>query len=75
MHLLWADYFKTYGPIVKSELPGMPRLVASSNPDDIETFLKSTANNPIRSAFISLKTVRDNAPNNYFNKKAGLLPE
>ena len=75
MHLLWDSHFKTYGPIVKLKMPLLPHIVASLNPDDMETFLKSTRNNPIRTAFASLKVVRDNAPNNYFNKKAGLLPE
>ena len=72
---MWASYFKKYGPIVKLKLPASPAMVASLNPDDVETFLKSTINNPIRAKFRSLKKVRDNAANNYFDKKTGLLPE
>ena len=45
------------------------------NPDDVEVLYKTTVNDPIRVGFQSLKHVRDNHPTNFFQKKAGLLPE
>ena len=72
---LWKSYFEEYGPIFKLTVPMAPTIVGSLNPDDIETILKTTMHNPIREAFRSLKMIRDDAPNNYFDKKSGLLPE
>ena len=72
---MWEDLFAEYGNFVRLTVPGMPAFVATTNPDHVETYMKSTLQNPVRLAFKSLKAVRDSAPNNYFNKKAGLLPE
>lgn len=67
--------FKKYGPIMKLAVPFQPVMVISVNPDDLQTIFRSTMHNPTRDAFEALKQIRDNAPNNYFNKNAGLLPE
>ncbi|XP_047737788.1 probable cytochrome P450 49a1 [Hyalella azteca] len=63
-----------YG-IVKLQIIGMPPMVCTTNPDDIEVFLKSTLENPIRIGFACLKSVRLRAKDNYFNKNTGLLSE
>lgn len=73
--ILWTNLFKEYGPILKLSFPGSPTFVTTMNPDDIETFMTSTIDKPIREAFASLKEIRNSAPNNYFQKKTGLLPE
>ena len=72
---IWEDLFAEFGNMVRLRVPGAPPIVGTTNPDHVETFMKSTLQNPIREGFRSLKAVRDAAPNNYFNKKAGLLPE
>ena len=72
---VWESLFENYGDLVKLEVPMAPLIVGTLTPDHVETFMKSTLDNPIREAFQSLKYVRDSNPDNFFNKKAGLLPE
>ncbi|XP_064096166.1 probable cytochrome P450 49a1 [Macrobrachium nipponense] len=75
MHKFWADIVKEYGPTVKMSVPGIPKLVGVTNPDDCETITRSTMDNPIRPALESLRLVRMKAVDNYFEKKSGLIVE
>lgn len=74
-HKVWESLFNEYGPIVKMSIPGMPEMVVTMNPADIEMFFKSTMDVPTRQVFLSLKSIRDDAPNDYFKKKTGLVSE
>ncbi|MCL4125580.1 UNVERIFIED_CONTAM: hypothetical protein GTU68_048614 [Idotea baltica] len=53
----------------------MPDILALCSPDDIEKMYKVTSANPVRDGFQSLKKVRDETKDNYFEQKSGLLPE
>lgn len=75
MHKFWEEIIKEYGPTVKMSVPGLPKLVAVSSPDDCETIVRSTMDNPIRPALESLKRVRMKAVDDYFEKKTGLIIE
>ena len=75
VHVFWKNLFQKYGPIVKMTIPGMPVFVVSLNPDDLEVVMKSTMHNPVRDVFHSLKKIRTEEPNNFFNQKSGILVE
>ncbi|XP_063612677.1 probable cytochrome P450 49a1 [Penaeus indicus] len=75
IHKFWEKMIKEYGPIVRMITPGMPSLVGLMNPDDCETVFRTTMENPVRHGFLSLKKIRDDEVNGYFEKKSGLLPE
>ena len=71
----FLELVEIYDPVFKIEMPFAPTIICTTSVDDIERLMRSTVDNPVRFGFESLKYVRDNAPGNFFNKKAGLLPE
>lgn len=75
LHKLWLQLTDEYGPIIKIISIGVPPFVLLTNPDDCELVVHATMDNPLREALGSLKKVRYEAADNYFEKKAGLLPE
>ncbi|KAK8738180.1 hypothetical protein OTU49_004087, partial [Cherax quadricarinatus] len=75
LHKIWADIVKQYGPIVKIQQPGIDNLVALTNPDDCQTLMRATMDNPMRIAFLSLKKIRMETVDDYFEKKGGILVE
>lgn len=66
--------FAAYGPIVRLDSPRR-NLLATKNPDDVEAVMNATKNNPQRNSFLSLKAVRVQAADNYFEGKGGLFTE
>ena len=74
-HKTWANIARDYGPVVRLALPGMGNLVLLTNPDDCELVIRSTMDNPVRPGFDSLRKIRHEAPDDYFEQKADLLPE
>lgn len=66
---------KEYGPIVKLENALTPPIVAVANPYDAETVIRATMDNPLREGFHSLKKIRQEAVDNYFENKTGILTE
>uniref|UniRef100_A0A6A7FWF6 Cytochrome P450 49a1 n=2 Tax=Hirondellea gigas TaxID=1518452 RepID=A0A6A7FWF6_9CRUS len=64
-----------YGPLVRLSVPGAPVVVATSNADHVRQVMTATLHDPRRHFFLSLKKVRDETPGNYFQGRAGLLPE
>ncbi|KAG7158381.1 probable cytochrome P450 49a1 [Homarus americanus] len=75
LHHYFEKIVKMYGPIVQIHSPFNPPAVIIVNPDDCEIMLRATMENPIRDGFHSLKKIRQNAVDNYFNHKTGLLSE
>lgn len=66
---------KRYGPIMRLVLPGIGTMVAISNPEDCEKINRVTMDQPDRTPVASLKHVRDNWTDNYFEKRAGIIVE
>ncbi|XP_068236278.1 probable cytochrome P450 49a1 [Palaemon carinicauda] len=75
MHKFWKNMVTEYGPIIKLSVPGMPKLVGVTSPDDCEMVMRSTMDNPLRPPLESLKTVRLKTVDNYFEQKTGLIIE
>nr|XP_045594008.1 probable cytochrome P450 49a1 [Procambarus clarkii] len=75
LHKVWIDMVKQYGPILKLQQPGIDDLVGLTNPADCEIVMRSTINNPVRIGFESIKKIRDETIDNYFEKKSGILVE
>ncbi|XP_071541051.1 probable cytochrome P450 49a1 isoform X2 [Panulirus ornatus] len=74
-HLFFQKLMKNYGPIVRLENPFTPPMVAVVRPDYAEAVIRATMENPIRKAFLSLKKIREEAADNYFERKTGILAE
>lgn len=74
-HEVWRTFAEKYGPIYKLKMPQFPPMVCTLNPEDIALIYRASVDTPFREGFGSLKKIRSEAPNNYFNKKSGLLPE
>lgn len=75
MHKFWEMLISRYDPIVRVVNPGFPPLVAVMGPDECEKLIRHTMDNPIRPTFASLKKVREQAVDDYFQKKGGILIE
>ncbi|RXG58229.1 putative cytochrome P450 49a1 [Armadillidium vulgare] len=72
---LFRDLKKVYGPTFKIKLAGEPDIVSISNPEDIEKLYRITMNEPVRKGFESVKKIRHEAVDNFFEKKSGILSE
>ncbi|KAG0696817.1 putative cytochrome P450 49a1 [Chionoecetes opilio] len=75
LHLIFGDVVKKYGSMVRLENPQMPPVVIVIDPNHIEAFVRATMDNPVRDGFFSLKKIRLEAVDNYFEGKTGLLTE
>lgn len=75
VHKLFEDLVKKYGPMVRLENPQFPPLVMVVDPNHIEAMIRATMDNPLRHGFFSLKKIRLEAVDDYFEGKAGLLIE
>ncbi len=71
----WKKMCKKHGRIFHMKIPGNPHLVAIEDADEIQKVYRVTMEEPIRDGFHSLKKIRDEAVDNYFEKKGGLLTE
>ncbi|CAL4092626.1 unnamed protein product [Meganyctiphanes norvegica] len=75
-HKIFLDLVPKFGPIFKITIPHtFGELVICTNPDDIENVLRSNMSAPKRNGFESVKKIRDENINNYFEGKGGLLAE
>lgn len=75
IHKLLLDFTKKYGPVMRMENPQFPPAVVVTDPNYIETMVRATMDNPLRFGFFSLKKIRYEAIDNFFEGKAGLLIE
>ncbi|XP_063610463.1 probable cytochrome P450 49a1 [Penaeus indicus] len=75
IHQVFFRMIDQYGPIVQIKMPNWSRGVLVTRPEDKETVLRATKDNPLRNALPSLKKVRDEAMENFFDKNGGLLTE
>ncbi|KAK8744763.1 hypothetical protein OTU49_000603, partial [Cherax quadricarinatus] len=75
IHLYFQKLFEDYGPIVKFVAPFTPPMICIANPYDAETVIRATMDNPIRDGFESFKKIRQEAVDNYFENKTGILTE
>lgn len=66
---------KQYGPIVRVVKPGGQTLVAIANPEDCERLNRASRDQPQRKVFNSIKVLRDNWTDNYFEKRGGIIVE
>ncbi|XP_068217922.1 probable cytochrome P450 49a1 [Palaemon carinicauda] len=71
--VFWRKMRNKYGPIFRMDMPGMPQMVMISRPEDCETLTRVTMDNPLRISSFSLKKVRSEADDDYFEGKFGLL--
>ncbi|KAB7496850.1 Cytochrome P450 11B2, mitochondrial, partial [Armadillidium nasatum] len=71
----WGELKNIYGPTFRIKLIGEPDMIVITNPNDIEKLYRITMNEPVRSTFFSLKKIRDEAVDNFFEKKSGILSE
>ncbi|KAB7496852.1 hypothetical protein Anas_04700 [Armadillidium nasatum] len=71
----WKSLKDVYGPTFRITLVGQPKFVVITNPDDIEILYRITMNEPVRPGLYSLKKIRDDAADNFFEKKGGILVE
>ncbi|RXG59917.1 putative cytochrome, mitochondrial [Armadillidium vulgare] len=69
----WGELKNIYGPTFRIKLIGEPDMIVITNPDDIEN--SRITMKTIRSTFFSLKKIRDEAVDNFFEKKSGILAE
>ena len=75
LHKLFDELVKKYGPMVRLENPQQSPVVVVIDPNHIEALLRATMDNPVRLGFLSLKKIRLETPDNYFEGKTGLLTE
>ncbi|KAK7086328.1 hypothetical protein SK128_002127 [Halocaridina rubra] len=75
IHIYWKKMAEKYNPIMRLDTPMYPPIVASLDPEDCETVARNTMENPVRLAFFALEKIRQDAVDNYFDKKCGLLTE
>ncbi|KAG0718510.1 putative cytochrome P450 49a1 [Chionoecetes opilio] len=75
IHKLWITLFASYGSIVRIKFPGFPPIVGLSTPDDCKELNRMTMNEPHRPPVGSLKKIRDNWTDDYFEKRGGIVVE
>ncbi|XP_042857907.1 probable cytochrome P450 49a1 [Penaeus japonicus] len=75
IHQIFFKMIDQYGPIVQIKMPNWSQGVLVTKPEDKETVLRATKDNPLRDALPSLKKVRDETIDNFFDKNGGLLTE
>ncbi|XP_042881582.1 probable cytochrome P450 49a1 [Penaeus japonicus] len=74
-HRHYTALHAKYGPTFRIIVPSMNPIVAMTNPDDCERLLRFTMHNPLRMPMSSLKAVREETVDDFFEKKTGLLIE
>ncbi|KAK4317345.1 hypothetical protein Pmani_011567 [Petrolisthes manimaculis] len=75
IHEYFLKLHKTYGPVFRMENPVNPSMVVVTRPEDCETMVRATMDNPIRDGFTSLKKIREDTLDDYFEGKSGILAE
>lgn len=75
IHRFYANLTKKYGSIYLFKIPGVPPIAAVTEPDDCEKMIRATMNSTDRPALLSLKAVRKEAIDDYFENKSGVLLE
>ncbi|KAK3869667.1 hypothetical protein Pcinc_025040 [Petrolisthes cinctipes] len=75
IHEYFLKLHKTYGPVFRMENPLNPSMVVVTRPEDCETMVRATMDNPVRDAFTSLKKIREDTLDDYFEGKSGILAE
>ncbi|KAK3858045.1 hypothetical protein Pcinc_035734, partial [Petrolisthes cinctipes] len=83
VYLFWKAVRQEFGPIFRKDMPGHPRLVFITQPEDLETLLRSTMYNPLRPGMASLKKIRSGGGadgnthlhDHIFQGRAGILAE
>ncbi|XP_050733401.1 probable cytochrome P450 301a1, mitochondrial isoform X2 [Eriocheir sinensis] len=75
IHKFFEGLIHKYGPIVRIETAQMPPGVLVINADHTEAMIRATMDNPIRNGFLSLKKIRLEMEDDYFEGKTGLLSE
>ncbi|KAB7499513.1 putative cytochrome, mitochondrial [Armadillidium nasatum] len=71
----WRRMPNIYGPTFKLQIVGQPTMVAITNVDDVQKLYQITMDDPERPPLNSLKKIRAEAIDNFFDKKAGILLE
>ncbi|KAL7643981.1 UNVERIFIED_CONTAM: hypothetical protein RMT77_005994 [Armadillidium vulgare] len=71
----WRSMPNIYGPTFKLQIVGQPTMVAITNVDDVQKLYQITMDDPERPPLNSLKKIRAEAIDNFFDKKAGILLE
>ncbi|ROT76614.1 hypothetical protein C7M84_004799 [Penaeus vannamei] len=74
-HKYYLGACAKYGSTFRMVVPGFGPMVLTTKPDDCEKLLRITMHNPLRLPMASLKAVRDNAVEDFFEKKGGILVE
>lgn len=75
IHKIFQSLVDDYGPIVRLESPTYPPVVILTDPRDCETVVRATMENPIREGFFSLRQVRRDTKDKYFEGSCGILVE
>ncbi|KAK3869375.1 hypothetical protein Pcinc_025310 [Petrolisthes cinctipes] len=83
VYLFWEAVRQEFGPIFRKDMPGHPHLVFITQPEDLETLLRSTMYNPLRPGMASLKKIRSRGGadgnthlhDHIFQGRAGILAE
>ncbi|KAG0710615.1 Cytochrome P450 10 [Chionoecetes opilio] len=75
VHKLWMSLIARYGPIVLVKIPAFPPVIALSSPKDCKELNRMTMNQPHRPQLGSLKKIRDDWTDDYFEKKGGIVLE
>ncbi|XP_042871051.1 probable cytochrome P450 301a1, mitochondrial isoform X2 [Penaeus japonicus] len=73
IHLYFKKLIKTYGPIVKLQIPGQLTMVLLSQPEDIKTVHQFAEGNPMRGGLQALKKAR--SLDEYYGGKGGIAAE
>ncbi|XP_068217928.1 probable cytochrome P450 49a1 isoform X2 [Palaemon carinicauda] len=69
----WRKLNNKYGPIVRLDIPGTAPMIIIYKADDCETLTRVSMNNPLRIGNMSMKKIREENVDNYFEEKFGLL--
>ncbi|XP_063885149.1 cytochrome P450 CYP12A2-like [Scylla paramamosain] len=83
VYVFWQAVRDEFGPTFRKDMPGHSQLVFITQPEDLETLLRTTLYNPLRPAMASLKRVRSDggadgrhhAHDHIFQGRAGILAE
>lgn len=75
IHKLLEGLIQKHGPMVRLETPQFPPAVLVINPDHIKAMIRATMDNPVRYGFLSLKKIRLEMEDDYFEGKTGVLSE
>ncbi|KAG0710614.1 putative cytochrome P450 49a1 [Chionoecetes opilio] len=75
IHKYWASLIARYGPIVRLVNPGLAPIVGFTSAEDCEKLNRITMEQPVRMPLASLKYLRDNWTDDFFEKRGGILVE